>query len=172
MTALPKIEQIETGSKKILRMARRIQCSACGATLDAACNCGAPYISPGMRAREAVAKNPEKSDRAIASAIGVSTPTVGQARAGVKNFTSAKRIGRDGKKYPAKKSKPKTVNPSKAINAFHKDAVGFLATFDQRFNTWLESAPIISADGKAALMQALYLCADGFARLAQKLDGR
>jgi hypothetical protein len=35
---------------------------------------------PRVRAREALAEHPEKSDRAIAAAIGVSPTTVGKAR--------------------------------------------------------------------------------------------
>jgi len=47
---------------------------------DAACNCGAPYVPAGRRAAEAVATNPEKSDRAIAAEIGVDRETVARAR--------------------------------------------------------------------------------------------
>ena len=59
----------------------------------------------------------------------------------------------------------------KEINAFHSEAVGFLLDFTERLRAWCAARPPIDKDGKAALMQALYLCADGFADLAQELDG-
>lgn len=82
-----------------LRRASEIGCSACGATVDAACDCGAPYLPAGHRAAEAIAANPQKSDRAIARDIGVDHKTVGIARrtgehSPVENET---RIGIDGK---------------------------------------------------------------------------
>jgi hypothetical protein len=50
------------------------------------------------RAAAAVAATPEKSDRAIAGAIGVSHTTVQKARKSVGNLLPAgKRVGRDGK---------------------------------------------------------------------------
>ncbi len=58
----------------------KIGCSSCGATVDAACDCGAPYLPAGQRAAEAVAANPEKSNRAIAADIGVDHKTVAKAR--------------------------------------------------------------------------------------------
>jgi hypothetical protein len=58
----------------------RLICSGCGAETNATCNCGMDYKPKAARAREAVAANPEKSDRAIAKEIGVSHPTVGKAR--------------------------------------------------------------------------------------------
>jgi hypothetical protein len=85
----------------------QIICSACGATADAACACGAPYLPAGERAADAVAKNPGMSDREIGAAIGTSHQTVGRAR---RKLTGphgpvAKRVGRDGKarKLPAER---------------------------------------------------------------------
>lgn len=75
-----------------------IGCSSCGATVDAACDCGAPYMPAGQRAAAAVAANPQMSDRAIAREIGVSTPTVSRARATVTDVTvDDERVGLDGK---------------------------------------------------------------------------
>jgi hypothetical protein len=81
------------------RPALRLQCSHCGAGATAACECGAPYVPAGKRAEEAVAANPEKSDRAIAAAIGVSHTTVQKARkaTGNKLPVDEKRTGKDGK---------------------------------------------------------------------------
>jgi hypothetical protein len=47
--------------------ARQLRCSECGEIAEAACDCGAPYLPAGARAAEAIAKHPEKSDRAIAA---------------------------------------------------------------------------------------------------------
>jgi hypothetical protein len=79
----------------ILKMRRsspgRIECSACGAATDAACNCGAPYLAAKERAAAAVVKERteaaaegrrEKSDRAIAAEAGVSHQTIGRIRLG------------------------------------------------------------------------------------------
>jgi hypothetical protein len=88
----------------ILKMRRsspgRIECSACGAATDAACGCGAPYVTAKERAKVAVAAHPEMSDRAIAAEIGVTHPTVAEARKETtgNDFPVDKRTGLDGKK--------------------------------------------------------------------------
>lgn len=69
---------------QVIRMrhssAARLECSNCGATTDAACNCGVPYVTAGERAAKAVAANPEKSNRAIADIADVDEKTVRKAR--------------------------------------------------------------------------------------------
>lgn len=71
-------------------------CSACG--IDAGCNCGAPLMSKAQRAAEAIAANPQKSDRAIAKEIGASPTTVGQARSELSSGGQLNdRVGIDGK---------------------------------------------------------------------------
>jgi hypothetical protein len=89
----------------------QIVCSACGATADAACACGAPYLPAGERAAKAVIENPGMSDRGIADQIGVSHPTVAKARkqSTGKDLPVEKRTGRDGKarKLPAPKANAK-----------------------------------------------------------------
>lgn len=87
----------------------QLECTGCGATRDAACDCGVPYVLASMRAAEAVAKNPKKSDRAIAAEIGVSNQTVSRARkkSVVTNVTPEKRTGKDGKSYPTSSKKRK-----------------------------------------------------------------
>ncbi len=83
-----------------LRRTSEIGCSACGATVDAACDCGAPYLPAGQRAAEAIAANPQMSDRAIAREIGTSHTTVQKARAATGNqlpVDDETRIGLDGK---------------------------------------------------------------------------
>lgn len=154
---------------------RWLMCSACGASAEAACDCGAPYKSANEHAAKAIARNPNKSNRAIAADVGISDKTVAKARrkTGAEKSAPEKRAGKDGKSYPAKrKPAPVISDPVKDINAFHQQAVTFLTDYSRRFDAWLDSAPLINADGKATLSQAFYLCSDGFARLAQKLDGR
>ncbi len=79
--------------------ALEIGCTSCGATVDAACDCGAPYMPAGQRAASAIAANPQMSDRAIAQQIGVSQPTVSRARQSTETDVSVDepRIGLDGK---------------------------------------------------------------------------
>ncbi len=83
----------------------RLACTQCGAQTDAACNCGVGYMPAGAKATEAVAANPEKSDRAIAAEIGVASNTVRRARqATAPSGAVRKRVGKDGKarKLPTK----------------------------------------------------------------------
>jgi len=58
----------------------RLACVKCGAETDAACNCGVEYKPAAARAAEAIAANPEKSNRMIADEIGVDEKTVRKAR--------------------------------------------------------------------------------------------
>jgi hypothetical protein len=89
------------------RQPAQLQCSGCGATVDAACDCGLPYERAGVVAAKAVAAHPEKSNYAIAEETGTSEYAVREARKRVtiKNVTGTKRIGKDGKSYPATKPK-------------------------------------------------------------------
>jgi DNA-binding transcriptional MocR family regulator len=78
----------------------QLECAACGATADAACACGAPYLPAGERTAKAVADpaNKNKSSRAIAAELGVSPDTVDRARkATARNQAVEKRVGLDGK---------------------------------------------------------------------------
>lgn len=97
----------------VQRVNRAMQCSSCGASGIAACDCGAPYIPAAERAAKAIADSPRKSDRAIAAEIGVSAPTVGKARrATVSEFTVDTRVGRDGKVRQMPKTKTKEIMPT------------------------------------------------------------
>lgn len=76
----------------------RLACEKCGAETHAACDCGVAYTAAAARAADAIAANPEKSDRAIAAAIGVGRETVRRARkATAPHGAVEKRIGLDGK---------------------------------------------------------------------------
>lgn len=82
---------------------RHIFCSACGAQGEAGCNCGAEYISASAFAVRAIARNPEKSNRALAEETGISYETVRRARTDT-NVSVEPRLGLDGKtrKMPRK----------------------------------------------------------------------
>jgi hypothetical protein len=79
---------------------QQLSCTGCGAEANASCNCGKPYVPKKQRAAEAIAANPQMSDRAIAADLGIGNATVSRARrdAGVSHDTPD-REGRDGKTY-------------------------------------------------------------------------
>lgn len=145
--------------------ATRLECSACGATADAACGCGAPYMPAGTRAAKAVAANPEKSDRAIADELGVGHATVSRARkkATVSGDTVGKRVGKDGKvrKLPAPAHRP-------AID----DRAAFLSRVDQAVRLAFYAGPIpASQDDIAAARKAAAAWTALAADLAEKPTG-
>jgi len=80
------------------------RCSACGA--DRGCDCNAPAIE---KIAEALSANPKGSTRAIAKAAGVSQSAAQRAMkppepsgsGASDDAPDAKRLGRDGKSYPA-----------------------------------------------------------------------
>lgn len=83
-----------------IRRPIEMACTACGSLANAACDCGAPYLPAGQRAAEALAANPQMSDRAIARDIGVHHSTVNEARkstVGNPTVDVETRIGLDGK---------------------------------------------------------------------------
>jgi hypothetical protein len=93
---------VRAPTEQVLSISRLI-CTGCGAETNATCNCGMEYRPKLLRAREAVAANPEKSDRAIAKELGVHHSTVNEARKQLSdNPTVNERIGLDGKtrKFP------------------------------------------------------------------------
>jgi DNA-binding transcriptional regulator YhcF (GntR family) len=86
-----------------------LRCSKCGT--EAACNCGAPYVSKAEYA--AAHMDPKKSNRMNAKALNVSESTVRQAfgqlrekNAVGKNAVKIKRLSADGKmRRPPKRKK-------------------------------------------------------------------
>lgn len=106
-----------------------LACSACGAEVNASCNCGKSYVPAKQRARDAIKSDPNKSDRAHAVELGLSNSTVSEARRelGVRDRTP-EREGRDGKVYrlPARKPTEEEM-PSEA----ESDASFQEALFDQ-----------------------------------------
>jgi hypothetical protein len=98
---------------------RPLRCSACGAPGSASCDCNAPYVRAGDIAAVVLAANPDMSDRALADATGIGKDTIRRARkSGGAKAPSAKRTGKDGKKYPVGAAKPsaskKSDSPSNA----------------------------------------------------------
>jgi hypothetical protein len=94
---------------------RSMECSACGAAGIAACDCGAPYMPASTRAADAIAANPKKSNRAIATEIGVAEGTVRTARKSTaQDYAVDTRVGLDGKvrRMPKAKLKPEEVIPT------------------------------------------------------------
>lgn len=89
---------------------QQMTCTGCGAEANASCNCGKPYVPKKQRAAEAIAANPQKSDRAIAADIGVSPMTVGRARSEGETDVTPEREGIDGKVYhlPVREVEPDT----------------------------------------------------------------
>ena len=89
-------------------------CAKCGAKIKPGCDCGVAYLPAHMYAAKAVAAHPEKSDRAIAAAIGVDHKTVAAARKSV-GEKSPTRVGADGKRYRA--TKQMTPEAAEAMRA-------------------------------------------------------
>jgi hypothetical protein len=102
----------ESKTERIEKIKQQLKCSGCGAVAEASCNCGVGYVPAGEYAAKAIAAHPEMSDNAIAKEIGVDQTTVSRARKTVKGKAlTARRIGKDGKSYTAKKPAAK---PAKA----------------------------------------------------------
>jgi len=123
--------------------------------------------------REQAAKLIESgmSQRKAAKELGVSKNTVRRDMVHNGPKTGPKRTTK-AHKLPPTRPAPEITDPVKEINEFHRELVTFLDDFTRRFNAWRATGPLVDKDGKAAVMQALYLCADGFARLAQEFDDR
>jgi hypothetical protein len=151
--------------------ARSMQCSACGAAADAACDCGAPYLPAGDRAAKAVAANPQMSDRAIAAEIGVHSETVRRARQSTaSNAAVGPRTGRDGKTRAM--PKPAAVDVKKVVGAFHHELTDTLNDYCARLETFLEANPNLDEECLGCLVQVLELNSMRLQQLAQQIDGR
>ena len=102
-------QRIPSAECVYISISRSCVAARCNAIQSANCDCGVGYVPAGKRAEEAVAANPQMSDRAIADEIGESHRTVNRARkaTGTKNDPVADRTGRDGKQRAARKAKAK-----------------------------------------------------------------
>jgi hypothetical protein len=84
---------------------QRMICTGCGAEANASCNCGVAYVPAAQRVAEYDKANPGQSTRQAAADLGVDKETVRKARSRGDQSPPAAVTGRDGKLYPAKKSK-------------------------------------------------------------------
>ena len=174
---------------KIPPRRERLECSNCGASTEAPCDCGALFLPAGMRAEQALAENPALSDRVIADAIGVSEPTVSKARkqSTDKSLSVEKHIGRDGKARRLPKKMTKAQARAKALQAaetmdqpeadpkvqsFLREVSDFIADFSWRLNEWHDTDPVIDHEARYALVHCLTNYSMELQRLAQKIDGR
>jgi hypothetical protein len=98
------VRAVDSPAAATIGAMNQMHCSACGAAAKATCKCGVAYIPAGEFAARAVAAHPEKSDRAIAQAIGVGHQTVARARKAGGPNGPPERIGRDGKRQTATKA--------------------------------------------------------------------
>jgi len=165
----------------------RIVCEQCGTSVDAACNCGAPYVPAGKRAEAAVAREPHKSDRAIAAELGVSQPTVSRARRATDtNVSVAKRVGRDGKarKPPAARMPARPLERVEPAPDLERDPLadqtekeldylcGNTDKACRRLEAYVAAQPALSNQGRALIVEYLQRMANKYMALAQELDGR
>ena len=146
-------------------------CSACG--VDAGCNCGAPLMSKGQRAAEAVAAAPRKSNVMIAEEIGVSPETVRRARptSTYVEVEEESRLGRDGKvRRLPERSEDEPTTAKEAI----KDAkarflnIALEAIEDAKFCSTCDLSVVLK-DKK--IIQAVDAAAAAWSQLAAKLKG-
>jgi len=115
----------------------RLMCSSCGSPGEGTCRCGAPYVTPGERAEEAVKANPGKSDRVIAEETGIPQRTVSRARNRTEPSGSVgKRVGKDGK--ARKQPKPKAPKPTPPVKEV--DEKGRVAGVDIRVDPFVWQA--------------------------------
>jgi len=135
--------------------------------VDIACDIVRPLVAAGQSVDpKALAKKHPISHVTVEKAVAVERA--------VKKVHDEYRVDAVVRQHFAAKGRPEPTisNPVAEVNAFHHEFVRFAADVSARLTTWMESGPRLDADGKAALMQALYLCADECNELAQKLDGR
>lgn len=134
-----------------LRRPARMECSGCGATADAACDCGVAYMPAGEIAAKARAENPSKSSRALATELGVSEATMRRAKPSPASYDAPeKRVGRDGKSYPARKP-PQASDPiqetcddcdtpeqhwQRSLGNLAGDAISMSAYWSRQFGKW------------------------------------
>jgi hypothetical protein len=131
----------------------RLECSACGATANAACDCGAPYVPSTAEKRELVAealkKNPKKSNRQVAQAVGVAHKTIAAVRRGLESTGEIpqleKTTGKDGRDRPAGKPKvtlPRSTAAQISDPGTDADRTAYLLRVDQAIRLAAYSGPV------------------------------
>jgi hypothetical protein len=113
-----------------------------------------------MRASQALADHPEKSNRAIAAEVGVGVETIRRARlAGGSNGSPDKTIGLDGKVYPSRRKKIERRQPSEeeyysqGVTAMAGDIISLTAILHRSYgDNWKEFS--VASDLKTLVQQA------------------
>lgn len=129
-------------------------CSDCYAV--ASCDCGAQYLKPDTLAKKMIKQHPDWGDQKIADEIGVARQTVRRAReqSGSPNGQPETRIGKDGKKYKAKKKK----KPPSQSAAPQSDGITIIQEPCEDCNTeeehWQRSVMLLA--GNAIAMPAFW----------------
>jgi hypothetical protein len=134
---------------QIVHSLARLQCTKCGAEANASCDCGEPYVPAALRVKQYDEVNPGQSTRQAATDLGVHHSVVADARKVSGNPTTDTVTGRDGKKYPARRTpeaEAETESESEIIDdnwMEAKDAFGFLAMAAPLFD---KAGPEITAE--------------------------
>jgi hypothetical protein len=129
---------------EVLKMpeAIRYKCPGCGA--DSGCNCGLP---PVLKAQQAIAAHPEKTNRVLADEAGVSRETVRRVRSVDTSVPTEKRKGKDGKSYKAHKPKPKNDDPT------GEDPFSSVQEFEESPIAWKNRAEMAATQARYAPLE-------------------
>jgi transposase-like protein len=154
-------------------MSREICCSKCGVSVEAACDCGVPYIS--KLEFVAMYMDPTLSSRRNAKDFGVSKNTVLRAKDQLAQngpvASDAEVTGLDGIKRPAKpkRNKKRDAESARARNKIIDKAYDFLTRFCHQItdNRW---AKTLLPDERAELIKFLHTAANHFTLIAQELS--
>jgi hypothetical protein len=151
----------------------KLACSECGCTIEAGCDCGAPYLPAGARAEVAVARHPEQSDRAIAERIGISAMTVGAARkkSTVRNLTVEKRIGLDGKARKLPKPRVRKEDDRDQFNRlFISSFLEFWTDMHSNMHDWLSTHKSLEKETRAILIRILETIGESMMKFAHDIE--
>jgi hypothetical protein len=169
-------------------------------------------VPAGELAAAGIKPSPGKTNRAIAAELGVSVDTVNRVRksveryrstesgaadaateSGVAHATPEKRVGRDGKSYPATKPKrkPKVAeledcyvdpvtgqaydSPPEAVlqeqaNEFNTELLDFVSSYSRRTLRWHQGNLLLSNEHRKTIVLKLQKCAEEIQRLAKAVD--
>ena len=158
--------------------ALEIGCTACGATVDAACDCGAPYMPADQRVAEFDAANPGRPTREVAAALGMNRGTVSRARnSGAASAAPERVIGADGKSYAAIRTRRASVDDDdddQTADAEHVEGLRIIAArgFFNRVREAKEIAtlgPLLPSDVTDEMIKAAESAAAAWSTVAHNL---
>jgi hypothetical protein len=172
-------------------------CLECGIESSASCDCHAPYVPPGKRIENLLAKDWATSNVMIARRANADEATVRRARKRMIASNSApaelvgsRRLRADGKLQtvreqlapakPAKLYKRNTrkgsaklpVTDKEHLIAFTRELSNFVSDFTIELIKWLDREPSMERAGRAALVHTLDAFSMQLQLLAQRVDGR